>query len=265
MTPSLLLNHHDQGLLWSPSALASLAADVAQSYQTALAVRQLRQTRGESPRGFKIGFTNRTIWPVYGVYGPVWSTVWNTTLTLSEGSARVSLAHVCQPRLEPEVVFGLHSTPPHGASLDVLFDCIDWMAAGFEIVQSHAPGWKFNAAQAVADSALHARLVVGAKTSVRSVAATTSQLNASLAACQVRLHKNGNLVETGLGSNVLDSPLLALHHFLMELHLCPGAPALLAGDVVTTGTWTDAWPVQAAETWRAEFDAPLAALQVQFE
>jgi 2-keto-4-pentenoate hydratase len=52
---------------------------------------------------------------------------------------------------------------------------------------------------------------------------------------------------------------------LRELHQCPGAPELLPGDVVTTGTWTDAWPVQAGQDWSADFSAPLSRLQVRFE
>jgi 2-oxo-3-hexenedioate decarboxylase len=70
-------------------------------------------------------------------------------------------------------------------------------------------------------------------------------------------------VEQGTGTNVLDSPLNALHHFLKELRQCPGAVDLQAGDVITTGTWTDAWPLQAGESWRAEFSAPLGSLNAQ--
>jgi 2-oxo-3-hexenedioate decarboxylase len=51
-----------------------------------------------------------------------------------------------------------------------------------------------------------------------------------------------------------------LHHFLKELRQCPGTVDLQAGDVITTGTWTDAWPLQAGERWRAEFSAPLGSL-----
>ena len=71
-------------------------------------------------------------------------------------------------------------------------------------------------------------------------------------------------MERGVGANVLDGPLHALLHFLAALRDCPGAPDLKAGDIVTTGTWTDAWPVHPGERWRAQFDAPLAALEVQF-
>jgi 2-oxo-3-hexenedioate decarboxylase len=62
---------------------------------------------------------------------------------------------------------------------------------------------------------------------------------------------------------VLDGPLHALRHFVLELQRCPGAPTLQAGDVVTTGTWTDAWPVRSGQVWRADFDAPLHGLELR--
>ena len=63
---------------------------------------------------------------------------------------------------------------------------------------------------------------------------------------------------------MLDGPLRALAHFLGALRDCPGAPDLQPGDVVTTGTWTDAWPVRRGERWLADFSAPLAPLSVRF-
>ena len=38
------------------------------------------------PVGRKIGFTNRAIWPKYGVYQPIWGTVYDRTLISSENS-----------------------------------------------------------------------------------------------------------------------------------------------------------------------------------
>ncbi|MDO8373129.1 MAG: hydratase, partial [Polaromonas sp.] len=89
-------------------------------------------------------------------------------------------------------------------------------------------------------------------------------LEERLAAAHITLSCGGRQVDEGVGSNVLDGPLHALQHFLMELRSCPGAPELQPGDVVTTGTWTDAWPVAPGETWTAAFDAPLAGLTVRF-
>lgn len=264
MEPRTLLAHYDSGTLWPAQAAAGIGSDVAVAYQKALAVRGLRQARGEEPRGYKIGFTNRKIWAHYQVFGPIWGTVWSTTLGFCAGEGRVSLDHCAQPRLEPEAVFGLKATPVPEASLDDLFDAIDWVAPGFEIVQSHQPGWKFTAAQTVTDSALHARLLVGVQRPVREFARSAAELDQRLAAAHVTLQCDGEAKEQGQGANVLGGPLNALHHFLKELRACPGAPDLLPGDVVTTGTWTDAWPVQPGQRWSADFDAPLSRLSVTF-
>ncbi len=75
MTPENLLNHLDNGTLWPAQAPRTAHSSVDAAYVSALAVRALRIARGEQPRGFKIGFTNRAIWPRYNVYAPIWGTV----------------------------------------------------------------------------------------------------------------------------------------------------------------------------------------------
>ncbi|RYY54753.1 MAG: hydratase [Comamonadaceae bacterium] len=260
MTPDQLLDHYDSGAPWPQGSGLS----VAQAYQAAAAVRALRIGRGEQPRGYKIGFTNRTIWDRYQVATPIWGTVWDSTLATCDGDGTVALQGTCQPRLEPECVIGLRATPPAGCDLDALRDCVDWIAPGFEIVQSHMPDWKFTAADTVADGGLHARLLVGPRIAAATLPADGAGFDAVLAAARITLSRNGEPVDTGVGANVLDGPLHALLHFVRAMRDVPGASELQAGDVVTTGTWTDAWPVAPGELWRADFDAPLAPLVVRF-
>ncbi len=264
MTPKELLAHNDSGELWPEHGGRDAFTDVPAAYQAALAVRALRIARGEIPLGFKVGFTNRNIWPIYNVFAPIWGSVWNTTLAFDQGDNRVSLTGLCQPRIEPEAVFGMKATPPADANLEDLFEALEWVAPGFELVQSHLPAWKFTAPQTVADGGLHARLMVGRRLPISELARDAGQLHEALAGARLRLHRNGILVEEAVGAYVLDSPLLALLHFLSELRQCPGAPDLAAGDVVTTGTWTDAWPVQPGERWVASFDAALPSLEAAF-
>jgi 2-keto-4-pentenoate hydratase len=264
MSPQELLAHYDTARLWVCPPGSELGFDVAAAYQSALAVRRLLQARGEMPRGYKIGFTNRNIWQRYQVFAPIWGTVWDSTLQFCEGAGSVDLSGACQPRLEPEAAFGLRASPPVNASLEQLFDCIDWVAPGFEIVQSHLPDWKFTAADTVADGGLHARLLVGHKVPVREVATSAVEFEELLNAAKVSLRQGDREVEQGFGANVLEGPLHALYHFVQELRQCPNAPDLQAGDVVTTGTWTDAWPVHSGQTWTAQFDAPLSRLEVTF-
>jgi len=267
MTPDTLLHHLDQATLWPADAAGRIHAgytDLPSAYQAALQVRQRRMDRGERPVGFKIGFTNRSIWERYRVWAPIWGTVWEGGLAEADaqGRCQISTSGFCQPRLEPEIVFGLRATPPAGASLEQVWDCVEWLAPGFEVVQSHCPGWRFEAADTVADSGLHAALRIGARRPVRELADSGAALDAWLGRCEVTLRRNGELIETGRGNAVLDGPLHALRHFVLELQSCPGAPVLRAGDLVTTGTWTDAWPLEAGQGWEAEFGGGIGWLSL---
>ncbi len=263
MTPQQLLQSIDSGQLW-PAGVGESIQHVGAAYQTALAVRALRVARGERPVGFKVGFTNRSIWPRYQVFAPIWGSVWHSTLSFARDGGAVSLARACQPRIEPELVFAFKSTPPPGATLDQLFDALDWLAPGFEIVQCHLPDWKFCAAQTVADSGLHAHLRVGEGLRVADLASNADKLHRLLSGARVTLARDGQTVEEGCGELVLDSPLLALAHFITELRACPGAPDIGPGDLVTTGTWTDAWPVQTGQRWSTCYTAGLGSLSVDF-
>ena len=265
MTPEKLLQHIDTGKLWPQDFTQGISADVSAAYQTALQVRRLREQRGELPRGYKIGFTNRSIWQRYQVFEPIWGTVWDTTLTYADenGEGTVDISRMSQPRLEPELVFGMRSTPSSDLNLETLFDAIEWMACGFEIVQSHAEDWRFKLADTVTDSGLHAHLLLGKPIALRALAADGHTLHELLAGMSLQLVNQQQLVETGYASHVLDSPLMALLYFLKALRQCPGATDVQAGDVITTGTWTDAAPLKAGQQWDSRYEHPLTGLKIK--
>ena len=157
--------------------------------------------------------------------------VWDTGLGFAEPSASgaaegsIDLTHTCQPRLEPEIVFGMKATPAVNASMQQLFEAIDWIAPGFEVVQSHCLDWKFTATDTMADSGLHARLLVGQRLPVQQLAADAQALHTVLAQAQVTLFKNDQAGNQRNGTNVPDSPLNDLHQLLNALPQCHGAAA----------------------------------------
>jgi 2-keto-4-pentenoate hydratase len=64
---------------------------------------------------------------------------------------------------------------------------------------------------------------------------------------------------------LLDSPLHALLQLQRLLKSQPGAAPLRAGEIITTGTWTDAYPIQAGQTWITAFSGiALQGLTVGF-
>jgi 2-keto-4-pentenoate hydratase len=221
--------------------------DVAAGYEVAHQVHADRLADGAVAVGRKIGFTNPDMWALYGVGEPVWAYVHDRTVSWIEAGARCSLAGFCEPKIEPEIVFHFDRSPAAGADLEQVLACIDWVAHGFEVVQSHFPGWRFKAADTVADAALHGALMIGPR---QTVASLGPDLVAALASFSLTLWRNDEVREQGRGSNVLGSPLAAIAHLAAVLDRQPQYQPLQPGELVTTGTITSAQPVHAGETWR---------------
>ena len=233
------------------------------AYAVAQRLAQLRSARGERRVGWKIGFTNRSIWDRYDVHAPIWGPVWDSTAALLDGNAaRVSLVGLSQPRLEPEIVFGFARAPAAGMSLDQLRACLAWVAHGFEIVHTHFADWRFTLADTVADFALHGWMRVGPRVAVDD----WPTLAADLATTQVELSCDGVVKDRGVGSVVLDGPLHALKHWLDAMAVLTPAWTVAAGEFVTTGTITDAWPLHAGQHWQTRLsEARLAPLSLHTE
>ena len=217
------------------------------AYRVTAAIREMRETRGEMPIGRKIGFTNRTIWPEYNVYRPVWGYVYkNTVHNLAEIGEMFSLVGLAEPRIEPEIIFRLALAPSPGMDERALLDCIDWVGHGFEIVQSIFPGWKFSAADTVAAFGLHGALLLGTR---RSMAASAEEWSRTLSSFEIDLKRDGLVVDHGRAANLLGGPVSALGHLVSILARDQVNPPLAAGEIITTGTLTRAFPVSVGETW----------------
>jgi 2-keto-4-pentenoate hydratase len=239
-----MLDAYDRNEMVScPSSRFDLSLDEAHS--VAITLRSMRIARGEQFRGFKIGFTNRNIWERYGVDGPIFAPVWNTTAIDASDIAALDSTQLSQPRIEPEIVFGFSKDVPGDATPEILASCIDWAAHGFEIVHCHYPNWKFSAADTVVDFGLHGRLIIGTRISVAGGIETLR----SLANTSVQLSCNREPIETGIATNVLGGPFEALVHFHEVLRKHPGYGSIRAGDVVTTGTITDAYSIKPGQIW----------------
>jgi 2-oxo-3-hexenedioate decarboxylase len=226
--------------------------DLAEAFKVADETRRLRIGRGELPLGYKIGFTNRGIWARYGVFAPIWGPVWNTTVErVDNAQTTVSLAPFVEPRLEPEIMFGFARAPAAGMSLAELAGCIHWVAHGFEIVHTRFSGWRFAAADTVADFALHGRLFVGPRLPIdRFVAGAPGDLATQLSSLRLTLICDGREVEEGSAEIVLDGPLHALSLWVEAMATRPERWPIAAGDIVTTGTITDAAPLAPGQRWQ---------------
>jgi 2-keto-4-pentenoate hydratase len=222
------------------------------AYAVTARLRQLRTDRGAVPVGRKIGFTNRNIWAEYGVFEPIWGDMYDDTVHGISHGGRAGVMHLPEPRIEPEILLCLDSDLAPGMSLAEIASAVGWIAHGFEIVQSIFPGWRFKAADCVADGGLHGVYFQGPRYPVAK--RDRPGLVDSLSALTITLYRNGEAVDEGVGANVLDGPIQALAHLVDVLGRDPHNPPLKAGEMVTTGTLTRAFPVARGERWSTRIE-----------
>ncbi len=231
-----------------------------EGYQITRQIMSLRMGRGERLIGRKIEFSNRKVWQCFGadevLHGPIWTPLFETTIRDAlDNKGTQSLAGAVQPRIEPHVVLGLGAAPAADADLEMITGCIDWIAHAVEIAVCPFHDWKFNVADAIAAFGLHGTLIIGQRQHLKKQA--KQSLITLLAAASVSLsceaEERFTLRAAGYGGDVFGSPVHALLH--LHRHLCaePQFPALAAGEIIATGSWTNPFPVSAGEVWSTAF------------
>lgn len=213
------------------------------AYRVGAALDRRLRRRGYHRIGCKVGFTNRAIWPRFGLDEPILAPVYDRTLRLARPMAEIPIGMFRAPMIEVEVVFGLAQEGADEGRPD-------WVALGFEIVDCHYPEWRLTPADSIADFGLHGALVVGRPVSVRQPG--FDERVARLDELEVRLFRNGTPVVRGRGSDVLGHPLAALEVVPRLLPRFAGPEEPPSGGVVSTGTMTALEPLSPGERWRVE-------------
>ena len=219
----------------------------------------VKESLGLPPEiGKKIGFTNRNIWDVYNVNEPIWGPITSKSVSFTETSfQKINLSQFCEPRIEPEVVICLREKPRHSDEDLNIF--IDWIAPGFEIVDSIYANWSFALPDTIASGGLHGCLVIGKKIFINN------DVERDLADLKVRLFKDASFEEEGTGANVLDGPVSAVRYLHKSLAGIKNQVLLSSGNIITTGTMTDAKPVFPGEKWTGKFEGIIESdLSVEF-
>lgn len=238
-------------------------AELSAAYRAAAEREAGRVRQGAVIIGHKVGFTNTKAWEQLGANAPMWGAMYDdTVIDAGSGLFRYSVAPFHGPRIEPEIVVHFSKAPPADASFEALLDCIDWMAQGYEIVVTPLDGKPPTVTQAIANGGMHGALLVGAQ---RPIAELDADLAGRLGRVGLELHCDGQLKEAGSSATVLGNPLNAILHLMKGLD-SEGRPPIKAGDVVTTGTMTAAYPITPGQRWSTVMTGiDLPDLEVVFE
>lgn len=245
-----------QALTPLSSQLGALEFSIADAYIVAHSLDQIRISEGETPVGRKLGFTNRNLWDQgpgkEAIHAPMWTTLFSSTVRCLEHPFTVqSLVGALQPKLEPEIVVKLAKAPAADASVEDIADCLEWMAHGLEIVVNPFNTPCNTAADAIAAFGMHGTLLIGEARMLSS--ASRQHLAEVLSNASVSVSCEETMMGAGFGHNVLNSPVHAIWHLHQLLKAQPAFPPLQAGEIITTGSWTPSFPVQAGQTWVTAF------------
>lgn len=227
--------------------------DLAAAYAVEGALVRMRRDAGHRTAGVKVGFANKAMWRVLKLDTLVWAHLYDHTVQYATGNAAsLSLARMIAPKIEPEIVFKIRTSPGPGVTDPAAaLEAAEWLALGFEIIDCPYPDWKFQPADFVAAYGLHAALVVGEPRPI--TASDIPALVDRLRAFTVRLAKDGQAIADGSGRNSLRSPALCLAELASAMAKQPGTEPLAAGDLVSSGTLTEPTPIQPG-AWTASVD-----------
>jgi len=242
------------------------AFTLADAYDVEAELLRRRRAGGRTAVGRKVGFANKALWRVLKLDTLVWAHMYDDTVQYASANVgSLSMARLCAPKIEPEIVFKLKA-PLRAIAADpaAALEAVEWLALGFEIIDCVYEGWTFQPPDFVASFGLHAALLVGTPQPVDAEGIPT--LVDRLPQFKVQLQKDGQTVAEGSGRNSLRSPALCLAELASAIARQPGAEPLAAGELISSGTLTASAPISAGEMWTAVVDGlDLPALTLRVE
>jgi 2-oxo-3-hexenedioate decarboxylase len=239
MTAAEFLDHRNRRL--PISALpSSQGLDLDGAYAVESEIARLHVAAGHRAVGRKVGYASKALWRVLKIDTLVWAHMFDDTVHYCDGAGELAISALCSPRIEPEIVMKLQA-PVEGSAME----SVEWIALGFEVVDCPYPDWRFQPLDFVAAWGLHAALLVGPQVAVN--ASNIATLTQQLADFKLTLASNGAAVAEGGSKNCMRSPALCIDELARAT--ATRGDALRSGELVSTGTLTDALPIQVGQEW----------------
>ncbi|MBK6707657.1 MAG: fumarylacetoacetate hydrolase family protein [Sphingomonadales bacterium] len=217
--------------------------DIDDAYRISLGVLERRQASGEKLVGKKIGLTAKAVQQMVGVDEPDFGFL-TDAMQFADGDTVTIAGSMLTPMVEAEIALVMKSSlPTEGVTPEMVLEATDYVAASLEIVDTRFDTPRITIVDTVADNASSALFVLGEdRVDPRKI---------DLAAVRCTLSCNGQQLSEGVGAAVLGSPLISVAWLANRL----GAfgVALEAGDIVLPGSLVPFAPINAGDSFVAEF------------
>lgn len=221
-------------------AIASLS--LGESYEVQRRVIAARVDGGEDVAGYKVGCTSRAIRSQFGLPEPICGHVMHPHVYRSRKILDWNEYH--RPAVEPEFVIQIGRDLSDEVGPDeTLSDAIDFISPGIEL---HHYDWWFGEPtmqELVCSNGIHAGVVVGET----KVAADSFDWELE----GVGIFKNGQLVDSGIGAEIMGGPIHSLRWLVN--HLVRRGERLRAGQIVIPGSAVSLIPVSPNDVLTAKF------------
>lgn len=225
---------------------------VADAYQIQIAQVNAKVAEGEKVVGKKIGLTSEAMQKMVNVTTPDFGHLLDSMMHVD--GETIFLDELIQPRLEAEIGFVLKKDlKGPGASVTDVIVATDYVVPVIEIVDSRILDWRIKFEDTVADNGSSARAVIGGK--------PTSLNHLDLKQIGMVLMRNGTQIDTAAGAAVMGTPLRAVAWLANALS--DHGITLKAGEIILSGAFSAAVPIQEGDTFTAEF-AHIGSVSVAF-
>jgi 2-keto-4-pentenoate hydratase len=210
----------------------------------AIQLLNIRKEVAEGRRitGKKIGLTSLAMQNMLGVNRPDFGHLLDS-MEVMDGT--IERSSMLQPKVEGELAFVLKGDlKGPGVTAEDVLNATDYLVPSIEIVDSRVANWKINIIDTVADNASSGMYIVGKE---RLDPKSTDMLS-----IRMKLYKNGEYINEGVGSDVLGDPAYAvawLANTLSEYGV-----ALNKGDIVLSGAFSAALAAEAGDVFTAVYE-----------
>jgi 2-keto-4-pentenoate hydratase len=218
---------------FEPLRIDGQPLSLADAYATQAEIVARAQRRGAGTSiGYKVGLTSASMQQFCGVSEPVVGRILRQRVRHHGSTLPINQFH--RLGLESELVLRLAKPVPLLAENDDcsdLIDCIDAVAAGFEIIEDRAADYAhLDGFSIIAENSWNMGMVLGPP--------TAPHRGLDLANLQGSLYVNGSLVDTASSSEVMQGPLsvlawLARFSHTMGFELLPGQ-WIMTGSIIRT-------------------------------
>ncbi len=223
-----------------------------EAYEIQLEGMRMRIADGCRIVGKKIGLTSQAMQQGLGVFEPDYGYIADYMVGY-EGEP-LSLTKLISPKVEPEIAFVLKEDlrGPGITVADVLRSTAGIMPA-IEIIDSRVKDWKIKIQDTIADGASIGRVILSGK--------LTPLENLDMRYIGLVLEKNGEVMGTAAGAAVLGHPANAVAWLANKL--AKYDIPLKKGEIIMSGSFTAACPVNAGDNVTCHFDH-IGSVSVRF-